>query len=40
MRASSNHKWDELGGALAEFGKKRYTDHDFPTSLYVAENNK
>ena len=24
-----------LGGDLAEFGKKRNTDHDFPPTLYV-----
>ena len=30
---------EELGGDLAEFGrKKRNTDHDFPPPLYVGGN--
>ena len=27
----------KLEGKLAEFGKKRNTDYDFPPPLYVAE---
>ena len=30
----------KLGGDLAEFGKKRNTDHEFPPPFTWAENNK